>query len=282
MTKKQVLKFYPDEKAINVFTDGSAFQVPGQKNGPRRGGIGIVVVTVNSETYEDEVEKHPMGGYLNVTNNMMELKAAIEGLKIALDHPKLDKVDKIIIVSDSMYVTNNYEAALHQWSQNQWMNQHDKPVDNAELWSELVKLINKAKKRVKFQWVRSHSASTPYNAMADELAKQSANEVLGRRYLNKSGGVRRKTSKERTIPGSVRLSGQKLKIRIVEAQWKNLSKVHKYRYQVLSEESPDFDRLDIAHSRKDLNLKEGHHYQVVFNSDQKNPQIIEVIEELER
>jgi len=280
MSKKKVLKFVPDERAINVFTDGSAHQSPRQKKGPRRGGIGIVIVTINPNTFEDEVEQYPKGGYPDATNNMMELKAAIEGLKIAMQHPRLNQVDKILMVTDSEYVETNHDVARFQWAQNKWRNRNDKPVDNAELWKELVSLLKKSKKRVVFQWVKAHANSSPYNAMADRLAKQSANEITNKPLS--VAGVRRKKTDQHTRPGSVSMEGQTLDIHVVETRWKRLAKVHRYRYEVLSPTSPDYGCMDFAHSEREVNLTEGHHYRVTFNTDQKNPQIIELIEELER
>lgn len=67
------------EDAINVFTDGSSF------SGPRVGGIGIRVVTVD-ESGNEVVEDHAQPGYRGATNNEMELQACIEGLKLAVSH----------------------------------------------------------------------------------------------------------------------------------------------------------------------------------------------------
>jgi ribonuclease HI len=50
-----------DENAINIYTDGSSY------TGPRRGGMGIVFVTVNDEGHE-VVEEHQPLGHRGATN----------------------------------------------------------------------------------------------------------------------------------------------------------------------------------------------------------------------
>ena len=119
------------DDAINIYADGSSL------SRPRLGGIGIRLVTINSSGQE-VFEDISLAGYAGATNNEMELKACIEGLKEAMRHPAFDSVGRIAIHSDSQYVTENHNRAFYTWSRNKWCNYQGKPVDNATLWKELL------------------------------------------------------------------------------------------------------------------------------------------------
>lgn len=85
------------ENAINVFTDGSSF------SNPRRGGMGLRLVTIGLDGYErcEEVE---LVGYEEATNNQMELMACIKGVEAASEHSEIGQVRRIYVFTDSMYV----------------------------------------------------------------------------------------------------------------------------------------------------------------------------------
>ena len=140
------------ENAINVYTDGSSL------SRPRRGGIGIRLVTINSSGQEIVEDISPVG-YAGATNNQMELKACIKGLVEAMRHPTYNNIRHIIINTDSQYVVENRQRAFFVWSKNKWCNQQGKPVDNAALWKELLNTVKKCNKRVEFRWVKGHAKS---------------------------------------------------------------------------------------------------------------------------
>jgi YD repeat-containing protein len=65
---------YHDDNALVIYTDGSSLQRP------RRGGYAYRLVTVD-ETGEEMTYDYHEPGYLQATNNEMELVACIEALK---------------------------------------------------------------------------------------------------------------------------------------------------------------------------------------------------------
>ena len=69
----------------------------------------------------------------------MEMVAVIEGIKHVID---THECDKILIVSDSGYLVKGWEdpAYLNRWVQNGWITSSKKPVQNKDLWQELIKL----------------------------------------------------------------------------------------------------------------------------------------------
>jgi len=79
-----------DEDALNIYTDGSSLP------NPRRGGIGVRFVYVNSNG-DEEIDDFEYSGYKGGTNNEMELLAVITGLNEAPTHAVFDNYKKIIV-----------------------------------------------------------------------------------------------------------------------------------------------------------------------------------------
>lgn len=97
-----------DEDALNIYTDGSCLP------SPRRGGIGVVFIWVNSAGHEETLEISKPG-YKGETIGRMELLACIEALKEAQNLPSYCDYEKITIYSDSQYVVSNkHEIRLVQ------------------------------------------------------------------------------------------------------------------------------------------------------------------------
>lgn len=258
------------EDTLNIYTDGSSY------SSPRRGGIGIRYITINEagdEEYEDDA---PMG-YKEATNNQMELMACILALKGACKHSSINIVNQVYIFTDSMYVRDNYTRAMYVWPKQKWCNRDGRPIDNCDLWKDLVKLILKVPKKVKFEWVKGHS-NNKHNKAVDKLAKQSAKGVLNP-PLNVTA-VRRKKSEQSVKRSSIDMHGQIFSIRIITDTYLRAQRVYKYKYEIISDNDEHFGCVDVIYSTHVLGA--GHHYKVKVNEDVKNPRIIEVIEELER
>jgi ribonuclease HI len=102
------------------------------------------------------------GGEHDTTNNRMELKGLIEGLR-ALKRPC-----KVRVQSDSAYVVNAHRQGwIARWQANGWRTSGRKPVLNQDLWEELVEL--ERPHQMSFELVRGH-AGHALNERADELA----------------------------------------------------------------------------------------------------------------
>jgi len=256
------------EDALNIYTDGSSFP------NPRMGGVGMLFITIDKNGHEN-ILPIEQPGYKGATNNQMELLACVNALKEAQDNFNLIEFRKIIINSDSQYVVSNYKYALFNWSTNGWKNQDGRPMENAAIWKELLKQVRKTGKRVDFNWVKGH-AKDPHNKAVDKLAKKSAKNPLHKPITNVS--VRRKTSSNSTLIGSVLMLGQRLSIRIISAEFLRLQRVYKYRYEVMSKASRYFGNVDLIFST--LSIRDGHCYKVAVNRITKNPMIIRVLSEI--
>ncbi len=110
--------------------------------------------------------KKEINGYMpNTTNNIMEITAVIEGLKM------LKYECEVEIYSDSAYVVNAFNNHwIDGWMKKNWINSNHEPVKNKELWQELYDLTKKHK--VKFIKVKGHS-DNEFNNRCDELARQA-------------------------------------------------------------------------------------------------------------
>ena len=134
-------------KRVTLFSDGSSLGNPGP------GGYGVIL-------RYGEHEKE-LGGYeLQTTNNRMELKGVIEGLK-ALKEPC-----EVEIVSDSNYVVR----AINEWLEG-WIKKDFKKVKNPELWREYIEAAKPHK--IKAIWVRGHDGHRE-NEICDKIAKEEA------------------------------------------------------------------------------------------------------------
>jgi ribonuclease HI len=137
------VEIHPEDTVV-IYTDGS------QKPKPRRGGIGIVLCWANDDGHEEERWESPPG-YRGVTIPQMELKAVIEGLKLLLKKPPIvppHLYRKVRVFCDANYVVENYDRARFQWSQNKWRNRDGAPIENGDLWRELLKIEKKLAMRV--------------------------------------------------------------------------------------------------------------------------------------
>jgi ribonuclease HI len=246
-----------DPNSLHIYTDGSSY------SSPRRGGMGFVFV------FPEYLNKEPLTvkplGYKKATNNQMEIKACTTALEESI---KLTKCwQRIIVHPDSQYVCDYYLKAAFKWRINKWKKSSGAPVANMDQWKELIKAIQKTKTPVDFSWVKSHSKNK-YNKMADKLAEKSALGYLKDPLNNVN--LRRKLSSKKTEIGSVKMLGQKIRIRIISSMIMP-QKTNRYRYEIMSKRSPFYQNVDIIYCPTTLRV--GHEFLVKLNNDQKFPQI---------
>lgn len=265
---------YLDDRDINVYTDGSSY------DGPRRGGIGIRYITVD-QTGQEHSEDYPLPGYTATTNQQMELTACIEALRAVVTGraPIQDReYRRIVVWTDSTYLIDGYGSARYSWQSNRWQTRDGNPVANAALWKELLKVASRTGVRVEMKWVKAHRKSE-HNKAVDKLAKQSAQQRTGRHLSIVK--VRRKDSDRAVEHGSVQMLGQRVTIRIVTDEYLSLQRMNKYKYEVVSRQSPFRGCVDIIFSGVDIQLSAGHTYRVRFNEETTRPRIAKMFQEVE-
>jgi ribonuclease HI len=139
-------------KKVIIYTDGACSGNPGP------GGWGAVL-EYGGHTKE-------ISGFEAVTTNQrMELTAAVRALA-ALKEPC-----DVQLYSDSAYLVNAFQQKwLSNWQKNGWRNAQKKPVENMDLWQELISLS--AKHRIAWIKVKGH-AGNPGNEQCDLLARKA-------------------------------------------------------------------------------------------------------------
>ena len=253
---------------MNIYTDGSSF------SRPRRGGIGVRYIVINDVGDEEWIDECPPG-YEQATNNQMELMACIVALKNIPAEMWWAATNRIYLFTDSQYVRDHVRYAQKWWPAQKWCNKDGRPIENVKLWKSLVREIKNAPSRVDIKWVKGHSKNK-HNRAVDKLAKQSANGFLNEPLTVHS--VRRKVTAESVSIGSVKLEGQELDIRIITDERMAEQRLWRYKYEVLPSDSPYAGLVDISYSEH--LMRAAHSYRVVMGSDNKNPRIVKVIEEL--
>ena len=142
-------------KKVKIYTDGAC------KGNPGRGGWGAVLQYGNSE-------KEISGFQAETTNNIMELTAAVEALKL------LKEPCEITLTTDSTYVKNGISKWIFSWKKNGWKTASKKSVKNKELWQEL-ELLSK-NHSINWKWVKGHSGH-PENERCDQLANEAISKM---------------------------------------------------------------------------------------------------------
>jgi ribonuclease HI len=146
-------------KHVEIFTDGAC------RGNPGPGGWGVLLRYGSNE-------RRLYGGELDTTNNRMELRAAIEGLKA------LRQTCRVTLTTDSVYVKKGITEWIAAWKARGWRNAAKKPVKNIELWRELDALNQRHD--VSWHWVKGHSGHRE-NDIADQLANRGIDELQRQR-----------------------------------------------------------------------------------------------------
>lgn len=118
--------------------------------------------------------------------------------------------------------------------------------------------------------------SSPHTKRVDKLAKESARGAYGRAPGGRT--VRRKHSPKSVEAGSVGVEGQEIEIQIITAEIQRVQRSWRYKYEVMSEDSPYFGSVDFVFS--DQVLRSSYVYRVRLSEDPKYPQIAEVLDEV--
>ena len=141
---------------ITIYTDGACSGNPGP------GGWGAILMM-------GDVRKEISGGSENTTNNIMELSAVIEALKL------LKRPCKVNVFSDSAYVVNAFNQKwIYGWIKKNWRTAGGDSVKNKELWQELYSLTKVH--NVTFNKVKGH-ADNEFNNRCDEMARDAISKL---------------------------------------------------------------------------------------------------------
>jgi ribonuclease HI len=107
--------------------------------------------------------KEYSGAEAHTTNNRMELRGVIEGLKL------LKEPCQVEVVSDSSYVIK----AINEWLEG-WVRKNFMKVKNVDLWEAYIEASELH--IVSGTWVKGHNGH-PENERCDELARNEAERI---------------------------------------------------------------------------------------------------------
>jgi ribonuclease HI len=259
-----------DEEALNIYTDGSSF--PGKK---RAAGVGVVLMWVD-EAGDPQTSEHAPTGFQSATIDEMEIYACTVGLQEAKRlFPNLTRFKKVLLFSDSKYVSENFVRAMNVWPQKGWRGANGTPVENIDLWKRLRKEVNACSLGVYVRWLKAHKSNI-YNRAADKLAKQSAAMPFNK-PLSLSQTTR-KWSDRKTLRGCVAFDGRLVNVRIISTEYKKHAREYEYRFEVIDPADPSYKNIDFVRYKHVLSRNKC--LLVRLNSDQDHPHIEEVLEEL--
>lgn len=142
---------------VDLYVDGAC------KGNPGPGGWGCVIMQ------KDRIIQEFYGAQNNTTNNRMELKSAIEGLRA------IEEKSQVALYTDSQYVKNGINDWLWCWVSNGWRTANNKAVKNQDLW---IKLHHECQRHdISWHWVKGHSGLLG-NERADRLARLGCQSLL--------------------------------------------------------------------------------------------------------
>lgn len=147
-------------KVIKIYTDGGC---RGNQSDNNIGAWGVYMEC-------GELTRELSGVEHNTTNNKMELKGAIEGLKAVKN-----KKYAVELYLDSAYVLNGLESWIYKWKLNNWRTSSKKPVLNMDLWKELDEIRNTFS-NIKYIKVKGHSGHYG-NEKADAILNKAMDEI---------------------------------------------------------------------------------------------------------
>ncbi len=144
-------------KEVILYTDGACSGNPGP------GGWGALLIW-------NGTEKELYGGEANTTNNRMEMKAIIEGLRA------LKEKCHVKIHSDSALIINAFNQHwITNWQKRGWRKSNKKPVENQDLWKEMLRVM--APHKVDWIKVKGHSTNE-LNNRVDRIAVAASKQFM--------------------------------------------------------------------------------------------------------
>lgn len=152
-----------DPGALTIYIDGSAYKNPG-------GPGGSAAIVEYPEQLNREREEILAKGYGATKNNRAELIACIDALLWARKNAPLNQCYRIVVVTDSLYLSDNWNQALN-WERQRWKNAEGRQILNVDLWKKILSLRRSIRKRIDVEWLRGKS--TEVSKLVDKLAKRA-------------------------------------------------------------------------------------------------------------
>lgn len=261
-----------DPRAIHIYTDGSCYKNPG-------GESGCAAIVYFPEHLNQPDEQILDFGCAESSINRMELMACLEALRWIWSNGPWRDVSRVLIVTDSQYITQNIIRAPG-WKKMGWRNVSGEPKFNDDLWDKLLKARAKTARagiRVDFIWQRGKK--TPIGKQVDEAAKTAAK----RGGIDIDTGYRPGSVTRSMVKGGVALrfpaANQILAIRPYAKKVMG-TKENRISFNIFDEASQTYASKFYAFADVVLSaeLHKGNGHRVRFNADPRYPIFLERIE----
>ncbi len=171
----------PEEGEIIIFTDGSS------RGNPGPGGFAAVALYPDAHgvMQVDEIG----GREALTTNNRMELRAVIEGIKNFEGYYSDLSEYSFSFYIDSAYVVNGATKWMAGWKRNGWITGAKEEVKNRDLWEELSSLIGSKEGKLRIRWnlIEGH-AGIAGNERCDVIATAFADDKPIKLYAGSLAG----------------------------------------------------------------------------------------------
>lgn len=160
-----------DDKILRIYTDGGC---AGNQNDENLGGWGAILEFGSAQ-------KELYGSQRNTTNNRMEMTALLEAFRA------IKKEKQIIhVFSDSSYLMDCFRKKWYVgWQKNGWKNASKKPVENQDLWKQLLPYLDKHD--ISFYRVKGHvnlnSKSTNFDNLYEKFVEWNGGQFSYEDFL---------------------------------------------------------------------------------------------------
>jgi ribonuclease HI len=217
-------------------------------------------------------------GFHETTINRMELCACIRALEYVADQGKSIGVQRVQIITDSIYVANGYKSAPH-WRANGWKTLAGRPIENFDLWKKFLSVQGRWKVRTDIIWRKGKK--TPILKAVDRAAK-AAGKVPSKIDRGFRSG---KVGRSNVAGGSSSLypaMGQEQTIRIYRSALIRKTE-HKIYFDVYDDDSRTFREKCTAYVPPLLigELHRGYCCRVQFGFDPRYPMLTAIVGDLE-
>jgi hypothetical protein len=187
-------------------------------------------------------------------------------------------VERVQIVTDSMYVYDNHKRAA-TWRSNKWLSADGRPLENSDLWKRFLSVRLNVRIRTEIIWQKGKKS--PTLKMVDRTAK-AAGKAPRKYDRGYRGG---KVARSKVTGGSPLLypaKGQEAVIRIYRSGLIRKTG-HKLTFDLYDETSTSFVQKCTAYAEANIagELQRQHCYRVRFNDHPKHPLIEEILGEIE-
>lgn len=262
-----------DLRALKMYIDGSCRKNPGGA-----GGFAARIEYPFEWELPDELVDY--AGYFETNNNRMELRACVFAHEWVLDQGEDLGVQHVQVITDSKYVFDNYSRALG-WSANGWRNFHGRPLENIDLWKNLLRARRKLGFRIRVEVKLIAGKSTPITKVVDKDAKAAAalpTEVDRGFRAGKIGRAKNNRGKaSKLFPAA----GQEITIRVYQTLPVRREE-QKIKFELYSAQAKDFVEKFVAYADASLGnvLHRQHTYVVRLNDVSEYPRILEIVGEV--